>query len=637
MPPSSQPDSRSDRRQLAWLIAILGLSLALRLALVPGRWINPDEGAHLMDGRLALDGLLPFVDFGSRQIAYTYVLAGLLSLARGSYEGVRCALAAVTVVNVFLVYLIARRLFDGRAGIAAALVYAVQPLAVIWSPIVHTEPVTILFTCLGIYCLIRHLQTPGDRFGLLLAGVFLSLAFYTRESALGAVAAVLLVLAVESWRNPGLLARRCGLLVLGFLLPCAGFTLLYLGRLDFHGWWTSSINPLSILREHLPNIGRHGLAASGSGGAGATVRAEQDASITLGYLRSVALLCAGLLAGLIAALGLGPGRLGSDRWRDGHPRADLLLLSWIGGLFLVYAYWSAHRGFFPQYTEEFLPPLAILTGAAVADLIRLTLPSIRFGVALGLLIAYPIAAFALSHFAGRELPEYACFVVAALVIALAQLAPNGRARAWAAIAGVLVLMLVLSSAAAGAPIGVRRAFKLALIPGALVGMYVALGPSEARRRRCLAFSACSTFAALLGYSFSRAGSIIDLKYETVWAPETLHTVADLIRHGSSEGDRVMSGAVIWELEAGRRPFANVTHPLGFLLGNAAGEPERLARELATAPPRFVVLDGYTERTYGLLLPGLIQTLADRYRLVADLPGLHFPVRVYQLREAGAPS
>jgi hypothetical protein len=198
-------------------------------------------------------------------------------------------------------------------------------------------------------------------------------------------------------------------------------------------------------------------------------------------------------------------------------------------------------------------------------------------------------------------------------------------------------MLVLSSAAVGAPIGVRRALKLALIPGVLVGTYVALGRSEHRRRLFLAFSACSAFAALLGYSFSRAGSIIDLKYETVWAPETLHTVADLIRHGSSEGDRVMSGAVIWELEAGRRPFANVTHPLGFLLGNSAGEPERLARELATAPPRFVVLDGYTERTYGLLLPGLTQTLAERYRLVADLPGLHFPVRVYQLREAGAPS
>lgn len=634
--PSSRPDSRSDRGEVAWLIAIIGLSLVLRLALVPNRWINPDEGAHLMDGRLVLDGLLPFVDFDARQIGYTYVLAALLRLFHGSYEGVRFGLAAVTIANIYLVYLIARRLFDGRTGIGAALVYAVQPLAVIWSPIVHTEPVTILPTCLGIYCLVRHLETPSDRLGILLAGAFLSLAFYTRESALGVVAAVVLVLAVESWRTPGQLARRYGLLTLGFLLPCAGFTLRYLGRLDVHGWWMSSLNPLSILREHLPNIGNPGPAA-GPDAAGATLRAEQASPITLGYLRSVALLCAGLLAGLVAALGLGPGRLGGDRWRSGPPRPDLLLLSWIGGLLVVYAYWTAHRGFFPQYAEEFLPPLAILTGAVVADLIRLSLPTYRFGLALGLLMAYPVAAFALSHFTGRELPVYACFLIPALAISLAQLAADGRARRWAAVVAMVLLLLALASSAVGAPVGVRRVLKLASIPTVLAGVYVAAGAAAQQRRLFLGFSACATFAALVGYSFSRAGSIIDLKYETVWAPETLRTVADIIRRGSGEGDRVMSGGLIWELEAGRRPFANLTHPLGLLRGNSAGQPERLARELVTNPPRFVVLDGYTERTYGVLLPRLGETLAERYQLVADLPGLHYPVRVYQLREPGPPS
>jgi 4-amino-4-deoxy-L-arabinose transferase-like glycosyltransferase len=637
MLPSSQPGSRSYRGELTWLIAILGLSLVLRLALVPGRWINPDEGAHLMDGRLALDGLLPFVDFDSRQIAYTYVLAAFLRLSHGSYEGVRLGLVVVTVANVGLVYLIARRLFDGRVGITAALVYAVQPLAVIWSPIVHTEPVTILATCLGILCLVRHVQTPGDRLGILLAGVFLSLAFYARESALGVVAAVVVVLAVESWREPGLLARRYGLLALGFVLPCAGFTLLYLGRLGVHGWWTSSLNPLYILMAHLPNIGKAGLAGASPAGPGGTVRGGQASPITMAYLGSVALLCATLLAGFAAALGLGPGRLGGERWRGSPPRPDLLLLSWLGGLFLVYAYWTAHRGFFPQYAEEFLAPLAILTGAVVTDLIRLSLPTVRFGLALGLLMTYPVAAFALSHFMGRELPLYTCFLIPALALSLTQLAAGGRVRGWAAVVGIVLVMLALGSSAVGAPVGVRRALKLALIPTVLAGVYAAAGASPQRRRLFLALSACTAFATLAGYSFSRAGSIIDLKYETVWAPETLRTVADIIRRGSSAGDRVMSGGVIWELEAGRRPFANVTHPLGFLLGNSAGEPERLARELVTTPPRFVVFDGYTERTYGLLLPRLGETLAERYQLVADLPGLHYPVRVYQLREPGPPS
>src|SRR5512146_89092 len=232
MPLSSPPAEPSRRAEVRWLIGILGLSLVLRLALVPGRWINPDEGAHLMDGRLALDGLLPFLDFGSRQIAYTYVLAGLLRLTHDGYAGVRFGLATLTVANVGLVYLIARRLFDGRVALAAALLYALQPLAIIWAPIVHTEPVTIFPTCLGIYLLIRHFHRPGDRLFLLLAGASLSLAYYVRESSLGVTAAVVVALTAASWGTPALLLRRYGLLGLGFLIPCAGFTLLYLGRLS---------------------------------------------------------------------------------------------------------------------------------------------------------------------------------------------------------------------------------------------------------------------------------------------------------------------------------------------------------------------------------------------------------------------
>ena len=640
---SSPPDSLSRRAELGWLIAILGLSLVLRLALVPGRWINPDEGAHLMDGRLALDGLLPFADFGSRQIAYTYVLAALLRLTHDGYAGVRFGIAALTVANVYVVYLIARRLFDRRVGVAAALLYAVQPLAVIWAPIVHTEPVTIFPTCLGVYFLVRHLQAPGDRLSLLLAGISLSLAYYVRESSLGVTAALAVVLAAESWRTPGLLLRRSSLLTLGFLIPCAGFTLLYLAHLGPRGWWKSPVNPLAIVLNHLPLFGnapRAGGAAAGPAAAAeATLRSVQARSTTLAYLESVAGFCAGLLGALAVSLALGIGKAGDERWRRGTPRPDILLYAWLGGLALVYGYWALHRGFFPQYTEEFLPPLSILTGAVLADLFGLSSPLKRERIALAfaLLAAYLVAAFALSRAAGSGLPAYLCFLVAVLGLSFAQLVSVGRLRAWTLLAGAVLGLLLLASAPVGAPVWLRGALKLGAIPIALAGTWAAMRQDERLRSRYPAFCAVTALVTVLGWSSSRAGAVMDLKYETVWPPETVRTVADLIRRDSSDGDRVLSGAVIWELEAGRRPFANISHPLGFGADSTPAFAERLSRKLAGAPPRFVVLDGYTEKTYGMLLKDLPEILSVRYRLVLDLPGVHYPVRVYRLREPGPAS
>jgi len=45
-----------------------------------------------------------------------------------------------------------------------------------------------------------------------------------------------------------------------------------------------------------------------------------------------------------------------------------------------------------------------------------------------------------------------------------------------------------------------------------------------------------------------------------------------------------------------------------------------------------VFDGYTERTYGRVLPVLADVVKDRYELVATAAGGDVPVRLYQLRE-----
>jgi hypothetical protein len=57
----------TDTQKIAILLVVFLASFALRLWLLDKRWVNPDEGAHLMDAVLVLDGKMPIQDFGSRQ------------------------------------------------------------------------------------------------------------------------------------------------------------------------------------------------------------------------------------------------------------------------------------------------------------------------------------------------------------------------------------------------------------------------------------------------------------------------------------------------------------------------------------------------------------------------------------------
>jgi len=74
----------SERRKInatiILLLVVLFASLSVRVWLLDKRWINPDEGAHLMDAVLALDGMIPSVDFHSRQPLYVYANAATLKL-----------------------------------------------------------------------------------------------------------------------------------------------------------------------------------------------------------------------------------------------------------------------------------------------------------------------------------------------------------------------------------------------------------------------------------------------------------------------------------------------------------------------------------------------------------------------------
>ena len=105
----------------------------------------------------------------------------------------------------------------------------------------------------------------------------------------------------------------------------------------------------------------------------------------------------------------------------------------------------------------------------------------------------------------------------------------------------------------------------------------------------------------------------------------------MIREHTQAGEEVMSGAVAWDFEADRRPFRLISHPLKFLARVEPWEEAEVEQGMATAPPAVVVLDGYTELTFGRVFEPLTDVLKQQYDLLGTWEGGRHPVRVFRLR------
>ena len=112
-------------------------------------------------------------------------------------------------------------------------------------------------------------------------------------------------------------------------------------------------------------------------------------------------------------------------------------------------------------------------------------------------------------------------------------------------------------------------------------------------------------------------------------------MAAYLRAHTGEDDEVISGGVIWELQALRRPFHNISHPLTFEKGISKEQAAAVTQAAIRRPSKVIILDGLTERTYMRVLPKLRELLDTRYELgIASGPAL-LPVIGYQLKEISA--
>jgi hypothetical protein len=323
---------------------------------------------------------------------------------------------------------------------------------------------------------------------------------------------------------------------------------------------------------------------------------------------------------------------------ENHWSAHSLLYLWVFSLLLAYAYYYYTSAFYIDYSREFLPPLVILFSAWLIHAVpALNRDEIMERFVIGGFCLSIIVFFITPHF--KELIGegiIVCLTLALFTIAyfLSEFKSRSRRIAFllALAAGTLVILFSRQAPLASFLSG--PASKLAIIVVIFIVPWIFftknVRPTIKEYLRFISFSVVlSAFALSLFYSANR----ITLAYDSRWSPRAVEKTAAYLKKYTRTTDTVMSGAAIWELQALRRPFLGISHPLIFEHKIPVKYRQRLEAPKNVKLPEIIILDGYTEKTYLRQLPWLRDQLNSEYKKVFTAEPARRPVQVYQQKNS----
>jgi 4-amino-4-deoxy-L-arabinose transferase-like glycosyltransferase len=214
-------------------------AIRLRLSEVP---LERDEGEYAYAGQLILDGVPPYAQVYNMKMPGIYAAYALILAIFGqTHTGIRLGLLVINAATIFLLFLLAKKLFDPITGVIAAAAFGLLSLGQ-WvignsANAEHFVILPVLGGILLLTCAVEH-----EKWLSLLAGAaLLGLAFIMKQhGAIFIIFAGLYLLFTEICRRPfnGKFFVSKGLLfVVGVVLPFA-VTCLILWRCGvFEKFW----------------------------------------------------------------------------------------------------------------------------------------------------------------------------------------------------------------------------------------------------------------------------------------------------------------------------------------------------------------------------------------------------------------
>lgn len=630
---------RFTRTYLLLLVVCLA-SLSLRLSLVDKKWVNPDEGAHLMDAALLLDGDIPVVDFSARQPLYVAVLAGSLKVLGTNLSAGRIVTVLFSILTGVFVFLLARSLFDAKVATLSAVIYWSLPFEIFASAGVKTEPFVNLLVCMSLWAMAVFGEAQHRRW-LILSGVLAAMAFYMRQSALIVPPLVIIYLALSTQRRGLTLAKDIAGFAAGYVAVFTSVVAFYSLLLPPSVVLQGSLTPYALLQGLVRTLGGlfAGQPAPVPSGIDTAMSATEEWNGSLYYLIDAVSMHSFLLIAFglsIIAWIRGTNRLAPSTWTSRVTKSHLVLYCWVVLLGLAYVYWLAQRGFFIDYFREFIPPLVIIFAAWL----RYSVPTleqervVERWILVGLAVAIPWFLIQARFPGWIGTGHHASLAITAFLAA--HYAPSfqqPRRRVLFLLTMAAIALFVFASRQPNLRPVFSGPLPSAITIGLLFGITWVWLEEHARPsfRQYGALAVQSVVVASLVLATSHAAIKLNRRYDSVWSPAAVKQVAEYLAAETTVDAEVISGAVIWEFAGLRRPFRKISHPLAFETTISRHVLEEIEQALDSDPPEVIILDGYTEKTYLRNVGALSQVLETRYDYAASAGPAAYEVRIYRLR------
>lgn len=238
--------ANSTSKYLAYVLLALVLAVVVyvRIRLLPLP-LERDEGEFAYMGQLLQKGISPFAHSYTMKLpGVSMVYAVSMFLFGQTPTGVHLGLLFANLATIFLVWLLARRLYGQNAALAAAISYAMLSLSYsVLGFISHATHFLVFFALTGFLLLLRYLDT-GRAGHLAASGVMFGLALMMKQHAALLFVSALVYLLYRSWKGPSpgrhWLPWQLAILLPGAALPYAVivFSALLSGEFDNFWFWT---------------------------------------------------------------------------------------------------------------------------------------------------------------------------------------------------------------------------------------------------------------------------------------------------------------------------------------------------------------------------------------------------------------
>jgi mannosyltransferase len=145
-----------------WLVLILLLAAGLRFFRLDARSLWFDEALSVLIGRLTLQQVLSGAAGSSHPPGYYFLLHVWQAVGMGDRDWLlRYPSVFVSVLSVALTYRVGRLLFDGRAGLVAALGMAIAPFQVYYGQEARMYAPVAALTLGATWCFVVGIRRPG--------------------------------------------------------------------------------------------------------------------------------------------------------------------------------------------------------------------------------------------------------------------------------------------------------------------------------------------------------------------------------------------------------------------------------------------------------------------------------------------